>query len=86
MNCSCVSIVQLILVELVETSYTVFTHVQWEGTRGSTPVGLHVFVVQEHSSVEALCGGDCIQTFGEKLWLANPFSENYQTVLKFLTV
>ena len=49
-------------------------------------MGLHVIVLQAHSSVEALCGGDCIQTLGENLWLVNPFSENYQTVLKFMTV
>ena len=50
--------------------YTVFTHVDWEGARGSTLVGLHVIVLQDplngDTVVWKLCVvSDCIGTFDE---------------------
>ena len=60
----------MFLLYYMETSYTIFTHVQWEGARGSTLVGLHCDCAAGctqwgHGSVKVLYGCDCIQTFSE---------------------
>ena len=71
---------------LLEPSYTVFTHVHWEGARGSTLVGLHVIVLQAALNGDTVVWKLCVVVTVFKHIVkakSSDFTENYQTVFKF---
>ena len=61
----------------METSYTIFTHVQWKGARGSTSVGLHVIVLQAPLNGDTVVWKFCVVVTVFKHLVKSKFSEFY---------